>query len=97
METIIKKPVVGKGVTSELLGLTGKVIDVIDYNHSFEGMQSNRLILENQRLERALGSQFRELYFECVIKIESTTDDSEYKGDNIAVISWEDYQTCEII
>ena len=94
METVIKRPTVGQIIKSEELGIEGEVIEVIGYNESFESVQASRLTAENELLQQKLGDNFRDLFFECTIKILHATEESGYEGENLAILTWEEYQTC---
>ena len=95
METVIKRPVVGQKIRSEELGIEeAEVMEITGYNESFEGVHADRLTAENQVLQKQLGDNFRELFFECTVRILATTEESEYKGESLAILTWEEYQTC---
>lgn len=94
MQTVIKKPTIGQLIKSEELGFEGEVIEITSYNDSFESVQASRLTAENELLQKKLGDNFRDLFFECTVKIIHATEESEYYGENIAILTWEEYQTC---
>lgn len=94
METVIKKPVSGQMIKSEVLGIEGEVIEISGYNESFESVHAERLTAENNLLQKQLGDNFRELYFECTVNITNTTEESEYIGESLAVLTWDEFQTC---
>lgn len=94
METVIKRPVVGQMIKSEELGIEGEVIEVTGYNESFEGVHAERLTAENNLLQKQLGDNFRTLFFECTVKIIHATEESEYLKENLAILTWEEYQAC---
>lgn len=97
METVIKQAKVGQLIKSDELGIEGEVIEVNGYNESFVGVQASRLKAENEQLQKELGENFRTLYFEATVKITAAQDFSEYMNENLAILTWQEFQTCTIL
>jgi len=97
MKTFIKKAQIGQIVESEKLGIKGKVSEVLGYADTLENMHPDELKAEVILLEKALGENYRDLYFECVVEIKEATPESEFAGDKIAVLGWQEFQTCAIL
>jgi len=83
MKTFIKKARVGQIVKSEALGFKGKVVDVMGYPDTLESMHKGNLKEENTRLQNALGENYKDLYFECVIEILEHYPESDFAAKRL--------------
>ena len=90
------KPKIGLMVKSEELGITGKVMDVLTYADVYEWMPESQLAAENARLVNELGTDYREKFFEIVLDVLLVDDDAEYKPGEQAMLSWQEFQHCEV-
>jgi len=94
---VIKRPEEGQVIKSDELGFSGKVLQVHSHADCFIGMQASQMEKENEMLHKQLGDDFRELYFEVTIEVISTDPESEYAGENLVILTWDEFQSCTII
>ena len=97
METVMMNPTVGQMVKNEEMGLTGVVIDVLDFQDVYGWMPASQLEAEGARLARELGSDYRRLFFEVVIDVLEADENAEFKPGEQANLSWEDFQHSSIL
>lgn len=97
MEIVIKRAILGEVVKSKKLGITGEVVDILDYDNCFDERSSYRDGYLRKMLYEKLGDDYQSKYFEVFIQVWKVTKKSNYQVNEIAILSWEDYQSCEIV
>ena len=87
----------GQMVKNEEMGITGVVVEILNFQDAYGWMPTSQLEAEGARLARELGSDYRRLYFEVIVDVIEAEGDSEFTAGEQVNLSWEDFQNSAVI
>lgn len=93
----IKKPEVGTVVKSEADKYTGKIIRLVDFKLASAWMDRQTFREFSDEMEKRLGENFRDLYFEAYIQLEEVADDGRYQKNQIITLVWDEVQSLDFL
>lgn len=90
-------PTKGQMVKNDEMGLTGVVVEILDFQDVYGWLPASQMEAEGARLSRELGSDYKRLFFEVIIDVLEAEDHAEFRPGEQANLSWEEFQNSEIL
>lgn len=92
MKTAILRPTIGQKIRSEEVGITGRVVDIYTYEDVHGQANPTEQAQINQALRDQLGDDFKNLFFEVVVRVTYGRKASDYVKGELAILSWQEFQ-----
>lgn len=97
MQIVARKPQLKQKIRSEELSITAKVVEVLNFEQVTNGYSTEQLGALKRSVYNQLGDNYRDYYFEVIVKVLYAKKDSEYKKGDIAVLTWDEFQRCKTL